>query len=204
LQQNGSPFTDGEGILVVGDWNSLVCCKVFFFHNLKISFSLCVFLSKDLFKNCYYLIICMNNSQKSDAAAIEALRNKGYKATPQRIAICRIAIRSREHPSAQSIYDEVKKVHPTVSLATVYKTLQVLRELNLIQELSFPTGQARFDSYMKPHVNLVCLQCGSIIDLDDLTTGDFVKRVAAATKFKPNGQRIDIYGICQKCSSTDL
>jgi Fur family transcriptional regulator, peroxide stress response regulator len=146
----------------------------------------------------------MNNSQKSDAAAIEALRNKGYKATPQRIAICRIAIRSREHPSAQSIYDEVKKVHPTVSLATVYKTLQVLRELNLIQELSFPTGQARFDSYMKPHVNLVCLQCGSIIDLDDLTTGDFVRRVAAATKFKPNGQRIDVYGICQKCSSTDL
>jgi Fur family peroxide stress response transcriptional regulator len=146
----------------------------------------------------------MNNSQKSDAAAIEALRNKGYKATPQRIAICRIAIHSREHPSAQSIYDEVKKVHPTVSLATVYKTLQVLRELNLIQELSFPTGQARFDSYMKPHVNLVCLQCGSIIDLDDLTTCDFVKRVAAATKFKPNGQRIDVYGICQKCSSTDL
>jgi Fur family peroxide stress response transcriptional regulator len=146
----------------------------------------------------------MNNSQKSDAAAIEALRNKGYKATPQRIAICRIAIHSREHPSAQSIYAEVKKVHPTVSLATVYKTLQVLRELNLIQELSFPTGQARFDSYMKPHVNLVCLQCGSIIDLDDLTTGDFVKRVAAATKFKPNGQRIDVYGICQKCSSTDL
>jgi len=146
----------------------------------------------------------MNNYQKSDAAAIEALRNKGYRATPQRIAICRIAIHSREHPSAQSIYNEVKKAHPTVSLATVYKTLQVLRELNLIQELSFPTGQARFDSYMKPHVNLVCLQCGSIIDLDDLTTGDFVKRVAAATKFKPNGQRIDVYGICQKCSSTDL
>jgi Fur family transcriptional regulator, peroxide stress response regulator len=75
----------------------------------------------------------MNASQKSDAATIEALRIKGYKATPQRIAICRIALHSREHPSALSIYDEVKKVHPTVSLATVYKTLQVLRDLDLVQ-----------------------------------------------------------------------
>ena len=87
--------------------------------------------------------------EKSDASAIEALRNKGYKATPQRIAICRIALNSREHPSAQQIYNEVKKVHPTVSLATVYKTLQVLRDLDLVQELNFPKGQARFDSYMK-------------------------------------------------------
>jgi Fur family peroxide stress response transcriptional regulator len=146
----------------------------------------------------------MNTSQNSDAAAIEALRNKGYKATPQRIAICRIALHSRDHPSAQCIYIEVKKVHPTVSLATVYKTLQVLRDLDLIQELNFPKGQARFDSYMKPHINLICLQCGNITDLDDLTTREIANRVAAATKFKPNGQRIDVYGICQKCSNTQL
>jgi len=146
----------------------------------------------------------MNSSQNSDAVAIEALRNKGYKATPQRIAICRIALHSREHPSAQSIYDEVKKVHPTVSLATVYKTLQVLRDLDMVQELNFPIGQARFDSYMKPHINLICIQCGNITDLDDLTAREIANRVAAATEFKPNGQRIDVYGICQKCSTTQL
>src|ERR1017187_6053469 len=100
----------------------------------------------------------MTTSEKSDANTIEALRKKGYKATPQRIAICRIALHSREHPSAQSIYDKVKKVHPTVSLATVYKTLQVLRDLDLIQELNLPESKARFDSYMKPHVNLICTQ----------------------------------------------
>jgi Fur family peroxide stress response transcriptional regulator len=145
----------------------------------------------------------MTASMKSDATAIEALRNKGYRATPQRIAICRIALGSRQHPSAQSIYEEVKKIHPTVSLATVYKTLQVLRDLDLVQELNFPKGQARFDSYMKPHINLICMQCGNIIDLNDLITKEIIKRVAAATKFKPNGQRIDVYGICQKCSSTE-
>jgi Fur family peroxide stress response transcriptional regulator len=142
----------------------------------------------------------MTTTQKSDASAIEALRNKGYKATPQRIAICRIALYSREHPTAQNISDKVKKIHPTVSLATVYKTLQVLRDLDLIQELNFPNGQARFDSYIKPHVNLMCLQCGSIEDLDDPTAKEILEKVLVSTRFMPNGQRIDVYGICQKCN----
>jgi Fur family transcriptional regulator, peroxide stress response regulator len=139
---------------------------------------------------------------KSDTFTIEALRSKGYKATPQRIAICRIALNSRAHPSAQQVYGEVKKIHPTVSLATVYKTLEVLRDLDLVQEINFPNGQARFDSYMNPHINLICLKCGSITDLDDVTAEEIIRKVAAVTKFKPTGQRIDVYGICQKCSST--
>ncbi len=139
---------------------------------------------------------------KSDASTIEALRSKGYKATPQRIVICRIALNSREHPSAQEVYNEVKKVHPTVSLATVYKTMEVLRDLNLVQELNFPKGQARFDSYMKPHTNLICEKCGRITDVDDLASKEIMNRVAVTTKFKPNGQRIDVYGTCQKCNET--
>ena len=144
----------------------------------------------------------MTNNLKSDASTIEALRSKGYKATPQRIAICRIALNSRAHPSAQQVYDEVKKIHPTVSLATVYKTLEILRDLDLVQELNFPEGQARFDSNMNPHMNLICLKCGIITDLDDKTIKEITRKVATTTKFKPTGQRIDVYGICQKCSST--
>lgn len=138
--------------------------------------------------------------QKSDTSVIEALRSRGYKATPQRIAICRIALNSREHPSAQQVYDAVKRTHPTVSLATVYKTLEVLRDLDLVQELNFPKGQARFDSYMTPHINLICLKCGRITDLDDATVKEITGKVAAATKFKPIGQRIDVYGMCKTCS----
>lgn len=146
----------------------------------------------------------MNSSQRADASIIEALRRKGYKATPQRVEICRFVIRSRDHPTAQEIYNEVKEVHPTVSLATVYKTLQVLKGLALIQELNFPQGQARFDSYMVPHINLVCLRCGIIRDLDDLTVREIVTRVADATKFAMTGQRLEIYGICKKCRRTEL
>jgi Fur family peroxide stress response transcriptional regulator len=145
----------------------------------------------------------MTTYQHSDTSAIKALRSKGYRATPQRIAICRFALNSRDHPSAQQVYNEVKKIHPTVSLATVYKTLGVLKDLNLIQELNFPQGQARFDSYMKPHINLICLQCGSVADLDDDSVMEITRKVAAAAKFKPKGQRIDIFGICRKCSITE-
>ena len=144
----------------------------------------------------------MTTYLKSDASAIEALRSKGYKATPQRIAICRIALNSRAHPSAKQVYAEVKKIHPTVSLSTVYKTLEVLADLELVQEINFPRGQARFDSYMNPHINLICLKCGNITDLDDITVKEITKKVAASTKFKPTGQRTDVYGICQKCSDT--
>jgi Fur family peroxide stress response transcriptional regulator len=138
--------------------------------------------------------------QHSDASAIEALRKKGYKATPQRIAICRFALNSRDHPTAQQVYDQVKKIHSTVSLATVYKTLEVLKSLDLIQEINLPQGQARFDSYMKPHINLICLQCGNIVDSDETTAIEETRKAAAAAKFKPKGQRIDIFGICKKCS----
>jgi Fur family peroxide stress response transcriptional regulator len=143
----------------------------------------------------------MSRSQKSDASIIETLRKKGYKATPQRIAICRFVIHSRDHPSAQRIYDEVKKVHPTVSLATVYKTLQILREQGLIQELDLPESQARFDSYVEPHINLVCLQCGNIQDFDDNAAREIVEKVAAKAEFTWTGQRLDIYGLCKTCRS---
>jgi len=143
----------------------------------------------------------MNSPQKSDASIIQALRRKGYKATPQRITICRFALQSQDHPSTQRIYNGVKELYPTISLATVYKTLQILKELGLIQELNFPQGETRFDSCMKPHINLVCVRCGYIKDIDDLTLSEIVARATATAKFTATGQRIDVYGICEKCGS---
>lgn len=141
----------------------------------------------------------MSRSQKSDALIIETLRKNGYKATTQRIIICRFALHSRDHPTAQRIYNEVRKMHPTVSLATVYKTLQILTEHGLIQELDLPQSQAKFDSYIEPHINLVCMQCGNIQDFDDKTAQEMVERVTIKAQFTRTGQRLDIYGVCKTC-----
>jgi Fur family peroxide stress response transcriptional regulator len=143
----------------------------------------------------------MSHPQKSDASIIETLRKKGFKATPQRIAICRYALHSRDHPGAQRVYDEVRRVHPTVSLATVYKTLQILTEHGLVQELDLPESRARFDSYVEPHINLVCMRCGNIQDFDDNAAREMVERVAAKAEFARTGQRLDIYGVCRTCRS---
>jgi Fur family transcriptional regulator, peroxide stress response regulator len=143
----------------------------------------------------------MQEPKKSVASIIQTLRSKGYKATPQRIAICKFALLSREHPSVQRIYSEVRKTHPTVSLATIYKTLQILKESGSIQELDFPYDQTRYDPYLAPHINLVCSRCGKIQDLDDSIAQELIKRVVTVTKFIPTSQRLDVYGVCEKCSS---
>lgn len=141
------------------------------------------------------------SSSPSDAEIISVLRSKGFKATSQRTAICRNVLSSREHPTAQRIYEEVKKVHTTVSLATVYKTLGILGELNLVHELSLKQGDTRFDPYVEPHLNLVCERCGTIRDIDDGCLKDMIEKAAKQAQFNPSGQRFVLYGLCDQCKS---
>ena len=160
----------------------------------------------DLFEIHYYVKMCltMTTTQttqlESDSAIIKALRKRGYRATSQRIAICRVAMANHQHPTARSIQRDIKKSHPTVSLATVYKTLQVLRDNNLVQELAFSQAETRFDPNVRPHANLLCSQCGKISDVDDQSIANLVTTVASKGKFAIMGQRFDIYGICEKCA----
>lgn len=153
-----------------------------------------------IFNIDYQLVIGMTNGE---SAIIQALRKKGYRATSQRIAISKLALSSRNHPSASQICSQVRESHPTVSLATVYNTLQVLRELGLVQELTFPDAEARFDSYMKPHLNLICAHCGSVQDSDDSSVENAAVNAARRAKFTLTGQRIDVYGFCSKCVRKD-
>lgn len=143
----------------------------------------------------------MLKSNKNDSIIIQALRSKGYKATPQRIAVCTIALNNKEHPNVDKIYTEVKKTYPTVSLATVYKTLHILKENQLIQELNMPQGETRFDPNVTPHVNLVCSKCGKIQDFSHPDFKMHLENMIADTKFLADTVRVDVYGLCEKCSS---
>jgi len=142
----------------------------------------------------------MLSSENMDASIIRAFRGKGYKATPQRIAIARFILHSREHPSAQIAYQSVKKVYPTVSLATVYKTIKVLKDCGLVLELNLPQVDARFDPNTQPHAHLFCLQCGSISDWMDPIITKLVDRISKDESFKVSGSSLDINGICKTCS----
>lgn len=137
----------------------------------------------------------------TDAEITAALQRKGFKVTAQRLAICRYALACREHPTAQRVLKEVKKTHPSVSLATVYNTFRVLRELNLVQELAFTRGENRYDFRLGPHLNVVCLECGEIHDVSTPTPYEKLLTAVTESRFTVTQQRFDVYGICEKCSS---
>ncbi len=133
---------------------------------------------------------------------VAKLRKSGYKVTPQRLAICEAILSSREHPTADQIYEKVRKKHPTMSLATVYQTLHLLSEIGLLQELGFSNCISRYDPNTSPHINIVCGKCGKIQDYRTESVGKLWTQIVEELGFQPIGQRIDIYRYCDRCAKT--
>lgn len=98
---------------------------------------------------------------------ITTLREHGLQVTYQRLAIYQALFHTKEHPSAESIYQQVRKRFPMISLGTVYKTLERFSEAGLIQKVSPMTEVARYDADVTPHLHFVCLHCQMIKDLED-------------------------------------
>ena len=87
-----------------------------------------------------------------------------------------------------------------VSLATVYKTLELLKNRGMVRELDFPTG-ARYDSNVQEHINLVCIRCGRIDDLDEASLGELQSKVAKKSRYRILGGRFELYGYCSNCQN---
>ena len=135
---------------------------------------------------------------------LKALRSHHHKITPQRMAIVRVLSQSIGHPSAEDIYETLQKDFPTMSLATVYRTLLLIKSLGQVLELGFPDGSNRYDGNKPfPHPHLVCVQCKKIIDpdLDSLT--HMKKEVEKVTGFRILSHRLDFFGLCESCAQKE-
>jgi len=130
---------------------------------------------------------------------INFFREKGLKVTSQRLAICKFILSRKDHPTAELIYQELRNEYPTISLGTIYKTLHLLEELGLIQELGFNEGSVRYDPDMELHINMVCSKCGKISDYKAENVETLWSAIISDLGFKPKGQRIDIYYECHDC-----
>jgi len=128
-------------------------------------------------------------------------REKGYKLTSQRLAICKFILSRKDHPTANQIYQALKEEYPTISLGTIYKTLHLLKELGLLQELGFNEGSIRYDPDMELHMNMVCSKCGKIYDYKTENVKNLWDAILSELKIKPEGQRIDIYYECDDCKN---
>lgn len=141
----------------------------------------------------------MIDPENLESTIIRTFRSSGYRATPQRIAIGKYILRNHEHPTAQKAYLEVKKMYPTVSLATIYTTIKILKDTGLIRELNLPHRQTRFDPNTKPHVHLICAQCGDIQDWMDPIIPKLIARVSEDINFTVADSSLDLNGICEGC-----
>jgi Fur family peroxide stress response transcriptional regulator len=136
----------------------------------------------------------------NDQQFMARLRSKGYKVTPQRLAICKLILSSKGHPSADQIYREIRKAYPTISLATVYYTLDLMKNLDLVHELGFSDRSSRYDPNVSPHVNIICPRCGEIRDYETANVKKLWSQIIADVGLTPLRQRLDIYKFCDKCS----
>ena len=129
------------------------------------------------------------------------LKTLGIRLTPQRLAIAEVVVNSGDHPSVKQIFGRVKEFFPYVTLATVYSTLTVLEQAGIVRELPFQK-QSRYDANLSPHVNLVCVGCGSVHDADvgQEMVADLRQRLEESSDFQFTSQRVDFYGWCPNCA----
>ncbi len=130
------------------------------------------------------------------------LKSKSLKVTPQRLAIFDVLYNTTEHPSAESIYRALQATHPTMSLATVYKTLDTLKKSGLIQELNVGEDSFRYDANAMSHPHMVCTECNAVSDLHTDVLDNVIELAQSQTDFQIESEKIFFYGKCSKCKTT--
>ena len=132
------------------------------------------------------------------------LHSQKYKLTPQREATVRVLLENEEdHLSAEDVYLLVKDIAPEIGLATVYRTLELLTELKVVDKINFGDGVSRYDLRQEGaahfHHHLVCIECGAVDEIQEDLLGDVEKVVERDWKFKIKDHRLTFHGICYRC-----
>src|SRR5437868_10189035 len=138
------------------------------------------------------------------AAFAEHCRKSGLSVTRQRLAIFEALAASREHPSAEEIHRSVRKRLPHLSLATVYKNLESLREIGAVSDVNALHEHGRYEAALpgtgagRPHHHLVCVSCRKVVDLYDDSLN--AVRVSDTLGFEVRALKVQVEGICPDCA----
>ncbi|WP_049783401.1 Fur family transcriptional regulator [Mahella australiensis] len=108
---------------------------------------------------------------------------------------------TKQHPSAEMIYKTLENDYPTMSLATVYKTIDILKDAGLIQELKDMTSTGRYDANTAPHPHIICIKCNKVDDLDlDISFDDeLLHKAKEASGYDVLYSQVYFYGYCPDC-----
>lgn len=142
----------------------------------------------------------MKKSQERFDDIIDKLRQRKCRITPQRIAILKTFLHSNEHPSVEQVHEQVKTSFPTTSLATVYKTVNLLKNVGEILEIGFSDGRNRYDGNKPyPHPHLICTICKSIIDPEVTLLDQMTAEIEKTSGYRVLSHQVEFFGICPKC-----
>jgi Fur family peroxide stress response transcriptional regulator len=160
-------------------------------------------LHPPLTKNSEWIIIIhMERTAEFVESRVEQMihrcREAGMNVTPQRIAVYRALLKSTEHPTPEAIFNEVSPSMPSLSLATIYKSLEALESLGLVREVPVVSDSRRYDANLESHHHLVCTECGDVTDYysEDLDSIMPKKKIRG---FNPSFVSVHINGICADC-----
>lgn len=137
--------------------------------------------------------------QEKEAAFARFIQEQGLKTTRQRNTIVSVFFRLRGHISVEELLVEVKKVNPRIGYATVYRTLHLLVESNLVEERRFGDGLARYEGHsdVEHHDHMICLECGNISEFYNPRLEALQEQLAEENNFQIYRHRLELYGACK-------
>lgn len=136
----------------------------------------------------------------SDDEVLEVLRAQGKRVTPQRSLLLQVIRQSKGHLDADEIYRLAREKDPRISLSTVYRNLNMLKELGLISELHLDQEHHHYEPKdATEHYHLICSGCGRVVEFDSSLAGEMMTQVSGEKDFLIERAHIDLVGLCAKC-----
>ena len=132
---------------------------------------------------------------------IAALKKRGFRLTPQRVELVRLIAVSEGHPSAGQLYTQIKRQFPTMSQATVYKTLSLFKEMNQVLEIDLRDDSHYDGNRPQPHPHLICINCNKIIDAEVSLDQESLRSLQQTSGYKILRPQISLYGLCPDCQN---
>ena len=130
---------------------------------------------------------------------VERLRDAGYKITPPRLAVLQVIEQEGGHLDPAQILLRAQEIHPAIGRATVYRTLELLTQLNIVRPIYVGEHGPTYIRAEGGHHHLVCSTCGIVIDFDQCVAGDMTRDLTDRFGFQIQSHLLEFYGLCAKC-----
>ncbi len=134
---------------------------------------------------------------------VERLRNAGYKITPPRLAVLQVIEQEGGHLDPAQILRRAQAIHPAIGRATVYRTLELLTQLNIVRPIYVGEHGPTYIRAEGGHHHLVCSTCGIVVDFDQCVAGEMTRELTDRFGFQIQSHLLEFYGLCAKCQPSE-